>query len=113
MDKKILSRLNVSPSKLINFCQQKQILELSVFGSVLREDFKKTSDIDFLVVFDPQIKLSLMDLVGIQYELEEIIGRKVDLVEKRSIENSHNWIRRKNILEAATLIYESGQIVSA
>ena len=113
MDKKILSRLNVSPSKLINFCQQNQILELSVFGSVLREDFKETSDIDFLVVFDPQIQLSLMDLVGIQYELEDLIGRKVDLVEKRSIENSHNWIRRKNILEAATLIYESGQIVSA
>ncbi len=113
MDKKILSRLNVSASKLINFCQQNQILELSVFGSVLREDFKKTSDIDFLVVFDPQIKYRLMDLVGIQYELSEIIGRKVDLVEKRSIENSHNWIRRKNILEAATLIYESGQILSA
>ena len=54
-----------------------------------------------------------MDLVGIQYELSELIGRKVDLVERRSIENSHNWIRRKNILEAATLIYESGQILSA
>ncbi len=113
MDKKIWNRLNISPSELINFCQENQILELSVFGSVLREDFKETSDIDFLVVFDPQIQLSLMDLVGIQYELEELIGRKVDLVEKRSIENSHNWIRRKNILEAATLIYESGQILSA
>ncbi|MEL4897014.1 nucleotidyltransferase family protein [Crocosphaera sp. Alani8] len=113
MDKKIWNRLNVSASELINFCQQNQILELSVFGSVLREDFKKTSDIDFLVVFDPQIQLSLMDLVGIQYELEDLIGRKVDLVEKRSIENSHNWIRRQNILEAATLIYESGQILSA
>ncbi|MGK7956523.1 MAG: nucleotidyltransferase family protein [Crocosphaera sp.] len=113
MDKKIWNRLNVSASELINFCQQNQILELSVFGSVLREDFKETSDIDFLVVFDPQIQLSLMDLVGIQYELEEIIGRKVDLVEKRSIENSHNWIRRKNILEAAEIVYESGQILSA
>ena len=113
MDKKILSLLNVDENELINFCQQNQILELSVFGSVLREDFKETSDIDFVVVFDPQIQLSLMDLVGIQYELEELIGRKVDLVEKRSIENSHNWIRRKNILEAATLIYESGQILSA
>lgn len=113
MDKKILNRLNVSPLELINFCQENQILQLSVFGSVLRNDFKKTSDIDFLVVFDPQMKLSLMDLVGIQYELEEKIGRKIDLIEKRSIENSHNWIRRKNILEAAQIIYESGQILSA
>lgn len=113
MDKKILSLLNLSLSELTNFCQENQILELSVFGSVLREDFKETSDIDFLVVFDPQIKLSLMDLVGIQYELEDLIGRKVDLIEKRSIENSHNWIRRKNILEAAEIVYESGQILSA
>lgn len=113
MDEKIWNRLNVSPTELINFCRRNQILKLSVFGSVLRKDFKKTSDIDFLVVFDPQIKLSLMDLVGIQYELEDLIGRRVDLIEKRSIENSHNWIRRKNILKAATLIYESGQILSA
>jgi predicted nucleotidyltransferase len=101
MNEKILDRLNIPIPELINFCQQNHIQELSAFGSVLRDDFKKTSDIDFLVVFDPQIKLSLMDLVSIQYELEEKIGRKVDLIEKRSIENSHNWIRRKNILTGA------------
>ncbi len=84
-----------------------------MFGSVLRLDFKETSDIDFLLVFDPQIKLSLIDLISIQYQLEDLIRRKVDLIEKRSIENSHNWIRRKNILETATIIYESGQILSA
>ncbi len=54
-----------------------------------------------------------MNLVTIQYKLEDKIGRKVDLVEKRSIEKSHNWIRRQNILEAAQIIYESGQILSA
>ncbi|MGK7883641.1 MAG: nucleotidyltransferase family protein [Crocosphaera sp.] len=113
MNTKILNRLNLSPLELTNFCQENHILQLLLFGSVLREDFTKTSDIDFLVVFDPQIKLSLIDLVGIQYKLEEKIGRKVDLIEKRSIENSHNWIRRKNILETATIIYESGQILSA
>ncbi len=47
-----------------------------------------------------------MDLVDIQYKLEEKVGRKVDLIEKRSIENSHNWIRRKNILETAQIIYQ-------
>ncbi|NEP56519.1 MAG: DNA polymerase subunit beta [Symploca sp. SIO2G7] len=113
MNQKIQDRLKVSWEELINFCQQNQIQELSVFGSVLREDFNKTSDIDFLVVFDPQIKLSLMDLVSIQYQLEDKIGRKVDLLEKRSIEKSHNWIRRQNILDTAIIIYESGQILSA
>ena len=82
MKKQILNKLNISPLELTNFCQEHHILQLSVFGSVLREDFTKTGDIDFLVIFDPQIKLSLMDLVGIQYKLEEKIGRKVDLIEK-------------------------------
>lgn len=82
-----------------------------MFGSSLREDFNKTSDIDFLVVFNPKIKLSLMDLVSIQYQLEDKIGRKVDLIEKRSIEKSHNWMRRQNILATATIVYESGQIL--
>ncbi|NES86337.1 MAG: DNA polymerase subunit beta [Moorea sp. SIO2B7] len=113
MNQKIQDRLNVSIEELINFCQQNQIQELSVFGSVLREDFNKTSDIDFLVVFDPKIQLSLIDLVSIQYQLEEQIGRGVDLIEKRSIEKSHNWIRRQNILGTAIIIYESGQILSA
>lgn len=113
MNQKTFDRLNISIEELSKFCQQNQIQELSVFGSVLRDDFKKTSDIDFLVVFDPQIKLSLMDLVSIQYQLEDKIGRKVDLIEKRSILKSHNWIRRQNILDTATVIYESGQILSA
>jgi predicted nucleotidyltransferase len=113
MNQKILDRLNISLKELSHFCQENQILQLSVFGSVLREDFNKTSDIDFLVVFNPQISLNLMDLVGIQYELEDKIGRKVDLIEKRSVEKSHNWIRRKNILDTAQIIYESGQVLSA
>ena len=113
INRKIKDRINVSQKEIINFCKQNQIQELSVFGSVLREDFNKTSDIDFLVVFNPQIKLSLMDLVSIQYQLEDKIGRKVDLIEKRSIEKSHNWIRRQNILDTAIIIYESGQILSA
>jgi len=113
MNHKIQDRLNVSIGELIKFCQQNQIEELSVFGSIIREDFTKTSDIDFLVVFNPQLKLSLMDLVRIQYQLEDKIGRKVDFIEKRSIEKSHNWIRRQNILDTAIIIYESGQILSA
>ncbi|MEQ9550248.1 MAG: nucleotidyltransferase domain-containing protein [Coleofasciculus sp. G3-WIS-01] len=113
MTQKVQDRINISRQEIINFCQQNYIQELSVFGSVLREDFNKTSDIDFLVVFDPEIKLSLMDLVSIQYQLEDKIGRKVDLIEKRSIEKSHNWIRRQNILDTAIIIYESGQILSA
>ena len=111
----VYARLDVTPEQLAAFCQQHCILELFVFGSILRDDFRSDSDIDLLVVFDPNSKtrISLMDLVGMGYQLEDIVGRKVDLVEKRSIVDSDNWIRRKNILDTAQSIYESGRILSA
>jgi len=111
----IYARLNVAPEQLTAFCNQYCILELFVFGSILRDDFCSDSDIDLLVVFDPNSKtcISLMDLVGIAYQLEDMFGRKVDLIEKRSIIDSDNWIRRENILNTAQDIYESGRILSA
>jgi uncharacterized protein len=115
MDKQqIYDRLNATPDQLAAFCKQHDILELSLFGSILRDDFHPDSDIDILVVFDPnsQIRLSLMDLVGMEYQLEDMFGREVDLLEKRSIVDSHNWIRRKNILNTAQVIYGSERILS-
>lgn len=110
---KIQEKLNLSTKEINDFCFENQIQELSLFGSVLRDDFNINSDLDFLVVFEPQIKLSLMDLVRIQYQLEDITKRKVDLIEKRSILHSHNWIRRQNILNSSQIIYESRQVLSA
>ncbi|MGB0563535.1 MAG: nucleotidyltransferase family protein [Spirulinaceae cyanobacterium] len=107
------SRLGISLQTLTEFCQAHQITELAVFGSILRDDFNPKSDLDFLVTFHPQTKLSLMDLVGIQQQLEDLTGRKIDLLEKRAIENSHNWLRRQNILETAQTIYESGHHLPA
>lgn len=109
----IQKRINLSLQQLHQFCQQNQIQELSIFGSVLRDDFTPDSDLDFLVTFEPQSHYSLMDLVRIQHQLEDLTGRKIDLIEKRSILASHNWIRRQNILENAQSIYESRQILSA
>ncbi len=110
----LYNRLNITPEQLTQFCQQHHIIELLLFGSILRDDFSSNSDIDILVVFDRNANphLSLMDLVGIQYELEKIVGRKVDLIEKRSIVDSDNWIRRQNILNNAQVFYESRPILS-
>ena len=116
IDKKtIYDRLSIAPEQLADFCKQHHILELSLFGSVLRDDFRADSDIDILVIFDRSAnpRLSLMDLVGMEYQLEEMVGREVDLIEKRSIIDSDNWIRRKNILNTAQVIYESKPILSA
>jgi predicted nucleotidyltransferase len=111
----IYERLSLAPEQLADFCKQHHILELSLFGSVLRDDFKVDSDIDMLVVFDRSANphLSLIDLVGIEYQLEDLVGREVDLIEKRSIVDSDNWIRRKNILNTAQVIYESRSVLSA
>jgi predicted nucleotidyltransferase len=113
MNNQIWQRINISPDNLIKFCQTNRIEELSLFGSVLRTDFRDNSDLDFLVVFEPNFKLNLMDLVRIQQELEDLTRRKVDLIEKSSIVDSYNWIRRQNILNTAKVIYESRQILSA
>lgn len=87
------------------FCRKWNIIEFSLFGSVLREDFSPTSDIDVLVLFHPDTHYSFFDLVHMQDELKEIFGREVDLVSKRGIEASRNPIRRKAILESAEVVY--------
>ncbi|WP_318733375.1 MULTISPECIES: nucleotidyltransferase family protein [unclassified Roseofilum] len=111
----LYNRLDITPEQLADFCQRWSIVELALFGSILREDFNEGSDIDFLVVFDHRrrAQMSLIDLVTIEYELEDWLGRKVDLIEKCSVIESHNWIRRQNILSTARIIYESGRILFA
>ena len=81
------------------------VSELALFGSVLRSDFRSDSDIDMLISFSSSADWSLFDHVKMQQELENILGRQVDLVSKRAIERSHNWIRRREILETAKVIY--------
>jgi uncharacterized protein len=78
-----------------------EIVELRVFGSAVREDFRRDSDLDLLVKFAPDADWSLMDHVAMEQELANMVERKVDLVSQRAIERSSNWIRRKAILESA------------
>lgn len=89
------------------FCRRWQIAELAVFGSILRDDFGPKSDIDFLVTFAPESTWSLMDHVAMQDEIKDLLGRKVDLISRRGIERSRNWIRREEILGTARAFYVS------
>jgi predicted nucleotidyltransferase len=98
-------RVSIPRKKLTEFCRRWKISELAFFGSVLRDDFHPSSDIDLLVSFNPRAKISLFDLVHMQTELKEIFGREVDLVERRAIEQSENYIRRKSILSNTKVIY--------
>ncbi len=98
-------RVHVSQDKIRDFCLKWKITELALFGSVLREDFRSSSDIDVLVSFAPAARWSLMAMVEMQDELEKILGRKVDLVERSAIERSENYIRRRHILASAEPFY--------
>jgi len=98
-------QIALSQAKVGQFCRKWKITDLALFGSVLREDFRPDSDIDVLVSFEPNARWSLMDVVEMQDELEAILGRKVDLVERRAIERSENYIRRRHILESAEPVY--------
>lgn len=89
-----------------SFCQRWQIAELSVFGSILRDDFSTNSDVDFLYTLKPNTHWSLSDLIHAEEELAQLLDRKVDLVAKASIEHSHNWLRKRNILSSAKVIYD-------
>ncbi|MCW6034761.1 nucleotidyltransferase domain-containing protein [Spirulina subsalsa FACHB-351] len=89
------------------FCQRWQIAQLSVFGSILRDDFNNDSDVDFVYVLKPNIQWRLVDLMGAEEELEKLLCRKVDLVNKSTVEQNHNWLRKQNILSSSQVIYDS------
>jgi uncharacterized protein len=97
--------IEIPKDKIADFCQKWKIVELCLFGSVLRDDFRPDSDIDILVTFAPDAEWSLLDHLAMEEELSAIFGRKVDLVSRRAIERSENYIRRKAILETAQPYY--------
>ncbi|MDE0611302.1 MAG: nucleotidyltransferase domain-containing protein [Gammaproteobacteria bacterium] len=99
--------VRIPRDRLAEFCRSNSITELSVFGSALRDDFGPQSDIDFLVSFEEEAHHTLFDLIRMEEELEAMLGREVDLVSRRGIEKSPNYLRRKEILESAELIYGS------
>ena len=98
-------RLPIDSEKLRDFCRKWLITELAVFGSVLRDDFRPDSDVDFLANFSPDARWNLLDQVKMQNELAEIVGRRVDLLTRAAVEKSRNPIRRRAILESAEVIH--------
>ena len=97
----------IDRSAIADFCKRWHVLELALFGSVVRDDFGPDSDIDVLVSLDRSARHTLLDLHEMEEELQALFGRKVDLVSRRGIENSRNPVRRNSILQSAQVIYES------
>jgi len=95
-------RLPIPRKKISEFCLRWKVVEFSLFGSILREDFRPGSDVDVLVTFAPDAPVSLFDLVQMQIELEILFGRPVDVVEKDALRNP---FRKREILSTAQVVY--------
>jgi predicted nucleotidyltransferase len=98
-------QIMVPKDRITAFCQKWKITELALFGSVLREDFRPDSDVDVLVTFSRESDWGVEHLLDMKEELETLFGRAVDLVEKRLVEESRNYIRRKHILSHMESVY--------
>ena len=91
--------------EIAQFCRARGIRRLALFGSVLRDDFRPDSDVDVLVTFSQDSDWGVEHLLDMKEELEALFGRAVDLIEKRLIEESRNYIRRKHILSHMEAVY--------
>ena len=99
-------KFRIPRKRIAEFCQRWGITEFSLFGSVLRDDFRPKSDVDVMVVIKPDAHIGLFEIVEMQMELEKLFKRKVDLIEKEGLRNPY---RRREILRTAKVIYASAQ----
>ncbi len=96
-----MAAMVVDPEAIRQFCEENHVLELSLFGSVVREDFGPESDVDVLVEFAPGRAASLFRLVKMQEHLSAVFGRRVDLVSKRGLSRH----LRERILRSREVLY--------
>lgn len=98
---KNLQQVSLPPDQLAQFCQKYPIRKLSLFGSILRADFTETSDIDFLVEFLPGARVGYFELIRMELELADLVGRKVDL---RTPQELSQYFRQ-DVLDEAVVQY--------
>lgn len=98
-----LAILDISREGMAAFCRKWKVEELSIFGSVLREDFGPQSDVDVLISLLPGEELTLENYLDMRDELSLMFGgREIDLVQKRLVKNPH---RRQAILQSREILY--------
>ena len=90
--------------QLLPFCRKHPIARLEVFGSVADGTATADSDVDLMVTFDPGVRVG-KEFFAMALELEDILGRRVDLVERAAIERMENPFKRHSILSCTQLVY--------
>jgi uncharacterized protein len=99
-----MDRMSISKNQIAEFCQRNNIRKLSLFGSVLRDDFGPESDIDILVEFESGAKVGLLKMARIERDLSELLQRKIDL---RTPEDLSRYFRQE-VLNTAAVQYAKG-----
>ena len=96
------ARIRIEKDEITAFCERNRIRSLSLFGSVLRDDFTPESDVDVLVEFEPDAHVGLITLAGMELELGRLLGRTVDMHTVKGL----NPQFRDQVLGAAEVQYE-------
>jgi uncharacterized protein len=91
----------VDPPSLAEVCRRYGVKELALFGSAVRGEMRRESDIDVMVEFEPGARIGLIKFESLVEELESLAGRRVDLVTKRGLKP---WVRPQ-ALKDARIIY--------
>ena len=86
-------RIAIDPGRIADICRRRRIRRMSLYGSVIRDDFTADSDVDVLVELDPEY-LPGLEYFGITVDLEALFGRRVDVVQPA-------WFRDLNMAKAA------------
>ena len=94
---------DIEYGKIQELCRKHKVRKLFVFGSILTDKFNDQSDVDLIVDFDKrEIGDYFINFFDFKYSLEDVLGRKVDLLEDQPFKNSY---LRKNIENTKDLIY--------
>ena len=96
--------IGLSIEEIAKFCQKHSIRKLSLFGSILRDDFSPESDVDVLAEFEPG-KTPGLAIIKMEDELSEMIERQVDL--RTPADLSHYF--RSSVLAEARTVYEQNR----
>jgi predicted nucleotidyltransferase len=99
------ARIAIDPDMIADFCRRNHIRKPALFGSVLRDDFTPESDVDVLADFDPEARVSLLDVVRMERELTDSLGRKADLLTAGDLSRYF----RKEVVDSAEVLYEQAR----
>ena len=97
------AHIRLDPEFIAEFCRRHHVQRLSLFGSVLTDRFRPESDVDFLIEFEPEDTPGFFALARMQFELEAVVGKPVDLRTPKDLSRHF----REEVLQSAEVQYSA------